>query len=294
MHVNAFITCRKTDSGGRRMRGKGFTLIELLVVIAIIAMLLAVLLPSLNEAKKQARAIVCKSNLHQWGLIWKLYTDDNDGYFTSGWNVGWKRGQWIVALREYWVDRQSLLTCPTAIKPLAGTNHGGPFNTYLSTNIADPGPDGYVERASYGMNDWVFNPPAGVSAIQGRDANLHWRRMDAANSSKIPLFLDSMWRGGGPFYEGNSITKRIAPPDFNGQWGNNTDLSGTGGGAGHEMKHFCIDRHSKAVNGVFFDLSTRKIPLKHLWKLKWHKKFDTSGYPAYGDPWPAWMQQFKE
>ena len=267
------------------MRRKGFTLIELLVVIAIIAMLLAVLLPSLNEAKKRARALVCKSNLHQWGLIWKLYTDDNDGYFTSGVGVSWKRGQWIVALREYWVDRQSLLTCPSATKPIEGENYGGPFRTYLSTNVADPGPDGYIERASYGMNNWVFNPPASVPDIQGRDSRLHWRRMDVSNASQIPRFMDAMWRGGGPFYEGTNLTsKRIAPPKFNGEWD----------GAKSEMRHFCIDRHAKAVNVVFFDLSTQKIPLKHLWKLKWHKKFNTSGYPAHEEPWPEWMQSFKE
>ena len=273
------------------MRRKGFTLIELLVVIAIIAMLLAVLLPSLNQAKKQARAIVCKSNLHQWGLIWKLYTDDNDGYFTTGVGPSWARGQWIVALRQYWVDRQSLLTCPSATKPIEGEDYGGPFNTYLSTNVADPGPDGFIERASYGMNNWVFNPPSGVSHIQDRPAEWHWRRMDVSNGSQIPLFLDAMWRGGGPFYMDNE-PRRIDPPEFNGQWGNNPpNGGGSSGSAKHEMKHFCIDRHSKAVNGVFFDLSTQKIPLKHLWRLKWHKKFNTSGYPG---AWPDWMKQFKE
>ena len=112
------------------MKNRAFTLIELLVVIAIIALLLAILLPALQKAKKQAQAVICKSNLHQWGIIWRLYTDDNDGYFTSGVGVNWKRGQWIVALREYWVDRQSLLTCPTATKPIEGANYGGPFNTY--------------------------------------------------------------------------------------------------------------------------------------------------------------------
>ena len=57
---------------------RGFTLIELLVVISIIALLLAILMPSLTAAKKQAQAIVCMSN-HR-GLIqgYRFYLDDND------------------------------------------------------------------------------------------------------------------------------------------------------------------------------------------------------------------------
>ncbi len=54
-------------------RWSGFTLIELLVVIAIIAMLLAILTPALKKVKDQAREVVCKSNLHQWGLIFMLF-----------------------------------------------------------------------------------------------------------------------------------------------------------------------------------------------------------------------------
>jgi len=71
------------------MRKKGFTLIELLVVIAVIALLLSILLPSLRQAKKQARAVVCKSNLHQWALIWKMYVDDNNGKFSDGEGYTW-------------------------------------------------------------------------------------------------------------------------------------------------------------------------------------------------------------
>jgi prepilin-type N-terminal cleavage/methylation domain-containing protein len=64
------------------MQGKrGFTLIELLVVIAIIAILMAILMPALQRVKKQARAIVCKNNLKQYGLASKMYLDDWDGGF---------------------------------------------------------------------------------------------------------------------------------------------------------------------------------------------------------------------
>ena len=282
------------------MKNKAFTLIELLVVIAIIALLLAILLPSLQKAKKQAQAIICKSNLHQWGLIWRLYTDDYNGHFSDGTGVGWVRGQWVIGLWDYYEDREKLLTCPSATKPLPGFQlggafrWGGPYNTYQASG--SPSPDGKYDFPSYGMNNWVFNRPSGGGALQGRPDILHWGRMDAKGGNQIPLFLDSMWRGGGPFYQGGSFnSQRIKPPSYNGQWGDNGNLTGTAGGFGHEMKHFCIDRHSKAVNGVFFDLSTRKIPLKHLWRLKWHKEFNTNGYLANGaEVWPDWMSSFKE
>jgi prepilin-type N-terminal cleavage/methylation domain-containing protein len=61
------------------MKGKAFTLIELLVVIAIIALLLAILMPSLRMVKRQAKLVVCGSNQRQlvFGLV--AYTNNNDG-----------------------------------------------------------------------------------------------------------------------------------------------------------------------------------------------------------------------
>ena len=58
-----------------------FTLIELLVVIAIIAILAAILLPSLQQARTKGQAIFCTSNLKQLGMTNIQYTQDNNGYF---------------------------------------------------------------------------------------------------------------------------------------------------------------------------------------------------------------------
>ncbi len=65
-------------------RRRGFTLIELLVVIAVIALLLAILMPALRAARKQAQAVMCKSNLRQVGLAANLYAEEYDFYVPRG------------------------------------------------------------------------------------------------------------------------------------------------------------------------------------------------------------------
>ncbi len=264
---------------------RAFTLIELLVVIAIIALLMAILMPALSRAKKQARSVACRAMLKQWGPIWYMYCNDNNGYFANGnRGVNWTRGEWVIDLRNLYETRSEILRCPMATQRLpSGDENGGPFNTYV---MGSGGLGNLQEEASYGQNNWLFNPLPSVQKIQGRPSEWHWRSMNVKGAGYIPVFADTMWRGGGPTYH---ETHRIDPPQFNGQWL----------GAGHEMKHFCIDRHNGTNNHLFLDWSVRAVGIKELWTLKWHKEFDTrgrwtlSGGVAPSD-WPEWMRGFKE
>ena len=59
----------------------GFTLVELLVVVSIIALLLGILMPSLNRARKIAKQVICQSRLSQWALAFESYSSTNDSFY---------------------------------------------------------------------------------------------------------------------------------------------------------------------------------------------------------------------
>ena len=95
---------------------RAFTLIELLVVIAIIALLMAILMPTLQRVNKQAKAIACQSILHQWAVIFEMYAGQNDGFFWSGdySRDGWEQYCWTEPLRPFYNNDEKVRLCPMA------------------------------------------------------------------------------------------------------------------------------------------------------------------------------------
>jgi len=70
----------------KMMNQNGFTLIELLVVIAIIALLLSILVPSLNKVKEKAMNTICRSNLRQYAIAAEMYLTGNDDTYPRAWD----------------------------------------------------------------------------------------------------------------------------------------------------------------------------------------------------------------
>ena len=262
----------------------GFTLIELLVVIAVIAILAALLLPALAKAKDQAQAINCTSNLHQWGVVWNVYCGDNKDSFPSGANPDGTidenaRANWFNALELNPSQRHGIVLCPTAsstnynLGTAAGLGGFGsltlaflfPLQNSGGTSTSDEYENG--EPGSYGANLWLYHTQVD---IQGRIWQDHWGKLGASPlPTQTPLKLDSMWRGGGPYWEGGSETYAASV------------LPGVSSAdAGREMEHFTVPRHGagKRTEIVFYDGSASALKIKDLWGLKWHREWVQTYY----------------
>ncbi|HUT45091.1 MAG TPA: type II secretion system protein [Sedimentisphaerales bacterium] len=265
---------------------KGFTLIELLVVISIIALLMSILMPALQRVKKQTKVVVCQSNLRQWGTIYFMYLDDNDNYFnrssygTSNWE-----SFWMNALQSYYKDSK-LRCCPAATKPWTEGGQG----TFSAWGVMGEDWYDFDWRAgeglygSYAENSWICDPQKRedpVSSLAPRKN--HWKRSDVKAGGSIPLVLDSWWFDGYP-------KDSDAPPEYDCQ----REAAGS-----NQMRRYSINRHVGLINSSFMDFSVRKVGLKELWTLKWHREFNMGGFwtkagGALPEDWPEWMRPFRD
>ncbi len=136
-----------------RQHRTAFTLIELLVVISIIAILAALLLPTLARSKASARRIVCVNNLSQLGLSVRLYADDFQGNLPPL-SV---QNHWTNQLQGYY-KAVTIVLCPS--ESIGKPDSNSPPRSYMINGFRD-----YFREAGYPAVP-SFATPAGNYAIQ--------------------------------------------------------------------------------------------------------------------------------
>ena len=261
---------------------KGFTLIELLVVISIITLLMAILMATLQRVRKQAKAAACQSKLRQWSLVFSMYDKDHEGRFCAGCNEANTNDprHWAMALRPYYYHDRQITLCPSAIKPY---DEGGEDPYAAWRTLGWFGPDDVL--FSYGLNTWVYNAKESDELRNYTRVERHWGELNIKGAENIPLFLDCRRAEGFP------STISVPPEKREGEM--------VGFDLAVDWGRFCLNRHSGAVNCLFMDSSVRKVGLKELWTLKWHREFSTDNRwtKAGGvqpEDWPEWMRGFKD
>jgi len=147
-------------------RRRGFTLIELLVVIAIIAILAALLLPSLVRAKEKAKQTSCKNNLHEIGIALELYLTDFKQY-PGDYSATHNCYVWTSRLFNSMGDNRAAFGCPSAqLNALWDTNYNKTLGGNNEFGVYDPYTVTPASRFSYGYNDWgldlAYKPQLGL------------------------------------------------------------------------------------------------------------------------------------
>jgi len=260
---------------------------------------MAILLPALQRVKRQAKAVLCQANLKQWGTIMTMYTEDNEGRLPSGDAIWLLRGSYLTDDDDknkphpvyHNISTEGIACCPMAIrtrnKPTAWIGTGSRWrfegtmgSTFEAWEFTTPPPP---FRCSYGFNLGLF---MGADFIGGPFHNSDYLdTLHVKGRANIPVLLDSKYYNGWL-----SWSSGPPPTEFYKKRFIEVDLP---------EHSFCINRHDGYINGLFLDWSVRKIGLKELWSLKWHRKWDTANrWTRAGgvrpEDWPEWMRNFKD
>jgi prepilin-type N-terminal cleavage/methylation domain-containing protein/prepilin-type processing-associated H-X9-DG protein len=201
-----------TEGVVKRTRDAGFTLLELLVAIAIISLLIALILPAVQQAREAARTTECKNRLKQIGVAMMLHEESFGRLPGNGWGYLWlgdpdrgtdqqQPGGWIYNLLPY-IEQQSLrdrgrgeqaivqrvtlskrsqLSLPLFRCPSRPSRPLSPCHPILATVNADWVP--MVAKSDYAVNegDYITNTPAGpASLVAGDDPNYAWTDVSQA------------------------------------------------------------------------------------------------------------------
>lgn len=289
---------------------RAFTLIELLVVISIIALLLAVLMPVVSRVRGQAHAAGCQANLRQWGLYYAMYAEENGGKMPmwlarSGWYIylppvlprsffgaldgqspryDFDLGECAGTMREC----RKLLLCPATrsqpLDPEPSTHFNGCTNgtTRLAWSYSEGSGIDNVLGSSYAQNLWI--PQSRGFVINGKLPAL-WTSCLVKGASGVPVYSDCRAGDALPY------ASDVPPSCEDATLGAQPMIPG--------LPRYAMDRHSGGINTLFMDWSVRKVGVKELWTLKWHKEYNTGGpWTKAGnvkaEDWPAWMRKLKD
>lgn len=173
-----------------RQPRKAFTLIELLVVIAIIAVLAALLLPTLGRSKAKAEGIACTNNLKQLSVAWQLYADDHETLLVNNHGVPetlGRRQNWANNVQD-WVDGEDNTNLFRLSDSKLGPYASRATAIYKCPSDREPALNGQRIR-TMAMNAQVGNP--GELTNRFNPAYMQFfKQAEIPNPSGIFVFLD--------------------------------------------------------------------------------------------------------
>ncbi|MEW4452441.1 DUF1559 domain-containing protein [Bremerella sp. JC817] len=157
-------------------RRRGFTLVELLVVIAIIGILIALLLPAVQQAREAARRMQCSNNLKQMGLACHNYMDTHQGYLPPGSMYVLQSGQWdshgwAVAILPY-IEQNALYDGYDFSQGPQATVHQNIRRTVVSGYICPSFPGASKNSSGSAFSDGALLTYQGVAGVYYNNSTL--------------------------------------------------------------------------------------------------------------------------